>query len=261
MLDMGFRPAIDRIVAACPAERQTLFFSATLDGEAGRLADAVRARPGDPRARPAGATRQRRDRAPVRPGRARAPRRGARRRAPTRPRPDARVRAHQARRRPARQAARAPTASRPSRCTATSRSASASRRSPASSPARSTRSSPPTSPRAGSTSSGISHVINFDPPADSETYVHRIGRTGRAGAKGIGITLLRPDERGEVTKLAGQLGLDHGLGGGVPPALPRWSGVSRRGSQRPPPAPPPAASGRDPKRASSNGAYAPGRKD
>src|SRR6185312_462905 len=28
---------------------------------------------------------------------------------------------------------------------------------------------------------GISHVINFDPPADSETYVHRIGRTGRAG--------------------------------------------------------------------------------
>ena len=27
----------------------------------------------------------------------------------------------------------------------------------------------------------ISHVINFDPPADSETYVHRIGRTGRAG--------------------------------------------------------------------------------
>src|SRR5690242_11551269 len=38
MLDMGFRPAIDRIVAACPQERQTLFFSATLDGKAGRLA-------------------------------------------------------------------------------------------------------------------------------------------------------------------------------------------------------------------------------
>src|SRR5947209_3158059 len=39
MLDMGFRPAIDRIVAACPSPRQTLFFSATLDGEAGRIAD------------------------------------------------------------------------------------------------------------------------------------------------------------------------------------------------------------------------------
>ena len=38
MLDMGFRPAVDRIVAACPAKRQTLFFSATLDGEAGRVA-------------------------------------------------------------------------------------------------------------------------------------------------------------------------------------------------------------------------------
>src|SRR6202020_383406 len=38
MLDMGFRPAIDRIVAACPQKRQTLFFSATLDGEPGRIA-------------------------------------------------------------------------------------------------------------------------------------------------------------------------------------------------------------------------------
>lgn len=38
MLDMGFRPAVDRIVAACPAKRQTLFFSATLEGEAGRVA-------------------------------------------------------------------------------------------------------------------------------------------------------------------------------------------------------------------------------
>jgi superfamily II DNA/RNA helicase len=34
MLDMGFRPTIDRIVARCPTGRQTLFFSATLDGEA-----------------------------------------------------------------------------------------------------------------------------------------------------------------------------------------------------------------------------------
>src|SRR6185369_14556087 len=47
MLDMGFRPAVDRIVAACPRDRQTLFFSATLEGEAGRVAseytrDAVR---------------------------------------------------------------------------------------------------------------------------------------------------------------------------------------------------------------------------
>ncbi len=38
MLDMGFRPALDRIVALCPPNRQTLFFSATLDGEAGKAA-------------------------------------------------------------------------------------------------------------------------------------------------------------------------------------------------------------------------------
>jgi len=39
MLDMGFRPAVDRIVAKCPKDRQTLFFSATLDGEAGVIAE------------------------------------------------------------------------------------------------------------------------------------------------------------------------------------------------------------------------------
>src|SRR3954453_6015982 len=39
MLDMGFRPAVDRLVAQCPRDRQTLFFSATLDGEAGRIAE------------------------------------------------------------------------------------------------------------------------------------------------------------------------------------------------------------------------------
>ena len=40
MLDMGFRPAVDRIVASIPRERQTLFFSATLEGTVGRLARA-----------------------------------------------------------------------------------------------------------------------------------------------------------------------------------------------------------------------------
>jgi ATP-dependent RNA helicase RhlE len=39
MLDMGFRPPVDRIVKTMPAQRQTLFFSATLDGEVGRLAN------------------------------------------------------------------------------------------------------------------------------------------------------------------------------------------------------------------------------
>jgi superfamily II DNA/RNA helicase len=38
MLDMGFRPAVDRIVGLCPEDRQTLFFSATLEGAAGKAA-------------------------------------------------------------------------------------------------------------------------------------------------------------------------------------------------------------------------------
>ncbi len=54
----------------------------------------------------------------------------------------------------------------------------------------------------------ISHVINFDPPGDSETYVHRVGRTARAGATGIGITLVSAAEHHEVSRLAKTLGLD-----------------------------------------------------
>ena len=42
---------------------------------------------------------------------------------------------------------------------------------------------------------GISHVVNFDLPNVPETYLHRIGRTARAGAKGVAISLCDPDER------------------------------------------------------------------
>jgi ATP-dependent RNA helicase RhlE len=48
----------------------------------------------------------------------------------------------------------------------------------------------------------ITHVINFDPPADAVGYTHRVGRTGRAGRSGTGITLVLPDEREDITKLA-----------------------------------------------------------
>ncbi|HLU11993.1 MAG TPA: DEAD/DEAH box helicase [Oceanobacillus sp.] len=41
----------------------------------------------------------------------------------------------------------------------------------------------------------VSHVINFDMPYDAEDYVHRIGRTGRAGREGVAITLVTPRER------------------------------------------------------------------
>ena len=45
--------------------------------------------------------------------------------------------------------------------------------------------------------SGISHIINYDLPNDLENYVHRIGRTGRMGADGVAISFVTPDQ-GEV---------------------------------------------------------------
>ena len=53
---------------------------------------------------------------------------------------------------------------------------------------------------------GVSHVINFDVPVEPEAYVHRIGRTGRAGATGISITLCGRDESSlmrQIEKLIG----------------------------------------------------------
>ncbi|MGC4002324.1 MAG: DEAD/DEAH box helicase [Pirellulales bacterium] len=47
----------------------------------------------------------------------------------------------------------------------------------------------------------ISHVINYDLPFDSESYVHRIGRTGRAGREGETILFLHPRERGQLRKI------------------------------------------------------------
>lgn len=47
----------------------------------------------------------------------------------------------------------------------------------------------------------VSHVFNYDMPADAEDYVHRIGRTGRAGKKGIAITLLTPRERSRMNQI------------------------------------------------------------
>ncbi len=41
----------------------------------------------------------------------------------------------------------------------------------------------------------VSHVFNFDVPSHSEDYVHRIGRTGRAGRKGVAITLATPADK------------------------------------------------------------------
>jgi ATP-dependent RNA helicase RhlE len=221
MLDMGFRPAIDRIVSACPENRQTLFFSATLDGEAGRVASRYARGPIvhelGPRERRANAEidhrfvhveHEHRVQAVVRELQAERDltlvfvrtKHGADRLVK-------RLAAHGVKalamhgnksQRQREQALRRFESGSVDTLVATDVAA------------------------RGIDVERISHVINFDPPADSETYVHRIGRTGRAGRTGIGITLVDSAQHGEVSKIARQLGLDHGLHtGGQRPQRPR----------------------------------------
>jgi ATP-dependent RNA helicase RhlE len=59
---------------------------------------------------------------------------------------------------------------------------------------------------------GITHVINYDMPATREDYVHRIGRTARAGASGVGVTLVAHDQARELAGMVRELGLDRELG-------------------------------------------------
>jgi superfamily II DNA/RNA helicase len=54
---------------------------------------------------------------------------------------------------------------------------------------------------------GVTAVIHFDPPADAKDYVHRSGRTARAGASGVVVSLVTPDKSGAVKKLQRDLGV------------------------------------------------------
>ena len=80
---------------------------------------------------------------------------------------------------------------------------------------------------------GIQMVVNYDAPNNAEDYVHRIGRTGRAGDRGVAVTFLTPDETKHAREIADvmrQTGLK------VPDQLadlarlaPRGGGTSRYG--------------------------------
>jgi len=71
---------------------------------------------------------------------------------------------------------------------------------------------------------GITHVINFDAPGAREDYVHRAGRTGRAGASGTAITFVMDDQAKEIAKFATEIGglekalANAGLAHGAKPA-------------------------------------------
>jgi superfamily II DNA/RNA helicase len=85
---------------------------------------------------------------------------------------------------------------------------------------------------------GITHVINYDIPATQEDYVHRIGRTARAGASGVGVTLVAHDQTRELAGMVGGLGLHRelelaGMSPGNSQTHPRPSGRGRGGAGRP----------------------------
>ncbi len=213
MLDMGFKPAVDRIVRACPPVRQTLFFSATLDGEAGRVA---RNYTTDPVTREHGSSERRShkdiehrfvplngtDRLEALVTELEADRELALVFVRTK---------HGADRLVKRLGARGVAAV----ALHGNKSQRQRERALAQFAAGTTDTLVATDVAArGIDVTGISHVINFDPPHDHESYVHRTGRTGRAGRAGLAITLVDRAERGDVVKMAGHLGIEHGLGGG-----------------------------------------------
>jgi ATP-dependent RNA helicase RhlE len=206
MLDMGFRPAVDRIVDLCPAERQTMFFSATLEGDAGRVAREYTRDPArhdhDPPARLGLAAVEHRFVAVSNANRIetlvtelRAKRELALVFVRTKRGADRLVKRLSAHgvgavamhgnksQRERERALAGFEAGRVDTLVATDVAA------------------------RGIDVDGISHVINFDPPETREGYLHRVGRTGRAGRTGIGITLVGADQAHEVGHIAGQLKL------------------------------------------------------
>src|SRR5262245_20834975 len=76
----------------------------------------------------------------------------------------------------------------------------------------------------------ITNVINYDPPADDTSYLHRVGRTGRAGRGGAGVTLVLPEQQAEVSRVAARAGRRAEFErAGLRPARPKLLYTSRRG--------------------------------
>lgn len=231
MLDLGFQPQVDRIVRRLSGERQTMFFSATLDGEVGRLARAYTRAPARHEVAAEARTAPGADHRflPVDPhGKVEAlvellagPRglalvfvrtkRGA-------DRLGRRLRA-----RGVAAGALHGDLTQAARERALARFAAG---------AVDTLVATDVAAR-GLDLERITHVVNFDPPQDDEGYVHRVGRTARAGRAGTGITFVTPEQRGEVGRMAARLDLGEaftGEGMAIPPPRVVFSGSKGRRS-------------------------------
>ncbi|HLI55474.1 MAG TPA: DEAD/DEAH box helicase, partial [Actinomycetota bacterium] len=205
LLDMGFKPQVDRIARSVPKDRQTMFFSATLDGEVGRLAEQYTKNPRlhetvspketvdevEHRFIPVtsdGKSSALADLLTKEPGRALVfvkTKRGADRLVQ-------RLKTHGI------QAAVMHgdlTQSARERALAAFESGKVETLVATDVAAR------------GLDLDCITHVINFDPPEDEKAYVHRVGRTARAGRTGIGITFVLPDQERDVSRIAQRLKL------------------------------------------------------
>jgi superfamily II DNA/RNA helicase len=207
MLDMGFKPAVDRIVSDIPADRQTMFFSATLDGSVGNVA---RAYTTDARSHEHAPARERRHRVKhrfvsVTPDSKLAAlvrelrddqrgltlvfvrtKRGADRLVK-------RLRGHDV---PALAMHGDKSQSQREKALARFESGHVDTLVATDVAAR------------GLDVDDITHVINFDAPADHDGYVHRVGRTGRAGRQGVGVTFVASEQANDVHRIAQDLSLE-----------------------------------------------------
>jgi ATP-dependent RNA helicase RhlE len=206
MLDMGFQPQVDRLVRRIPKQRQTMFFSATLDGEVGRLA---RAYTTDPVLHEIQAPRQTVDEADHRFIPVAAPDRvdrlvelleveSGRHLVFVRTKRGADRLARRLKQRGVRAAAMHGDMTQPARertlarfedgridaLVATDVAA------------------------RGLDLDDITHVVNYDPPEDDKSYVHRVGRTARAGRAGTGVTFVLPTDQHDLSRMAARLKLE-----------------------------------------------------
>ena len=232
MLDMGFRPVVDRIVKMTSRERQTLLFSATLQGEVGRIAAAYTR---DPRRHEHAHSAERRGDVEHRfvtvAHESKVDRLVAELQALDRGLTLVFVRT---KRGADRLVKRLSASSVPAVAMHGDKSQAQREKALARFEAGHVSTLVATDVAArGIDVSGITHVINYDMPASREDYVHRVGRTARAGASGVGVTFVLHEQAREFAGMVGALGLHRELELGGFPADSTGSSQGEERSGRP----------------------------